>query len=389
LRSLALLALLAASGCSAVLDFNQCSTDDQCVLPDGGTGYCTNDHICVTDLPSDRICTVDPASAPDATTTIAGLFRLTGPTESKDTAIENGVELAVTEINSNMLLSLRLVTCDTQGDPTIARKAMTVAVETYHAVAVIGPTSSSELLAIGMPGQSLAVKYGVPVISGSATSPTISSLNNLIQTPVQADGTTDGQVSLIWRTAASDNLQAQVLAGGQIYSSYSRTTDVRVAFVNSSYGSGLSSAYQTQLGMDYGGIMPTAQGFDEGTSGVDVATFLGMTSPQVAMIVADADAPTWLAALYNANGLSGTQFLFTDGAKGDTFFSSLTSTSSMPVMSFLSRVHGTGPGLDTTSAAYTAFAGYYEGIYKIDPGTNAFVANTYDATYAVALCGAL
>lgn len=384
MRALAILALLASSSCSAVLRFDQCTSDDECVLADGGTGYCTNDHICTTDLPSDRICAIDDTSSsgdPTATT-IAGLFRLTGPTASKDTAIEAGVQLAVQQVNSSMLRPLRLVVCDTQGDPTLARKAMTVAVEKFGAVAVIGPTSSSEVLAIGQPGNSLAVKYGVPVISGSATSPAISSLGDLVQTPVQDNGSTDGQVSLIWRTAASDTVQAKVLASRAIFSTYSASTDVRVAYVNSSYGSGLSDAYDAQLAANYAGISPTAQGFDEGTSGVDVATFLGMGAPQVAMIVADADAPSWLAALFNANGLSGTQFLFTDGAKGDNLFTDLATTSSMPAMSFLARVQGTGPGLDKSSAAYAELAAKFP---DGDASANAFVANTYDATFAVAL----
>jgi ABC-type branched-subunit amino acid transport system substrate-binding protein len=360
---LACVGLLAAS-CSLALNWNQCQTDDQCAhFTDGGTAYCTTDHICVSDVPSDRLCELSTSSkdTPDAVT-IAGLFRRTGANEVKDTDMEHAAELAVTEINQQGARPLRLVLCDTAGDPMQAQKALAVAVESFGAVGGVGPTSSAEVVALASSPDFLVKKYDYLLISPSATAPTITTLDD---------------AGLVWRTAASDNLQAQVLA--ELVPSM--TTSAATAYVDSTYGTGLKDAFATALGTYFATtpLIPAASAFMEGTPGSTVVTFLQGHTPEVALIVADSDAPTWIAALNQGGStLSMTQYLLTDGSKSPTLFSL------SPTTDVAMRIKGTAPATPS-GPAFNAFQGTYKGNYGKDPSNTAFVANAYDATYALAL----
>jgi branched-chain amino acid transport system substrate-binding protein len=359
-------ALLLLPTCSAILDFNQCNVDADCArrfnLVDMGTAYCTADHICVTDFPADRICTVSEASktSPDAVT-IAGLFRITGPSDVVDTDLVNAAVLAVSEINQQGGRPIRLVLCDTNGDPDQAKKALATAAERFGAVAGVGPTSSAEVVALASDPDFLVKKYGFLAVSCSSTAPRVTSLNDN---------------NLIWRTAASDNLQAKVLAtlvpAG--------TTSVATAYIDSTYGSGLKDAFTVELAKVFvPPLVPPANAFAEGTPGASVVSFLQMSSPQVALIVADSDAPAWVAALNNGGpALMSTKYLLTDGSKAPALFSQNPSTD------VLRRITGTAPATPS-GPAFAAFQATYMGQFGKNPSDTAFVANAYDATYVIAI----
>src|SRR5688572_24560513 len=92
--SLVLTALATLPACSLALDFNQCRIDSDCARfrqsPDDKF-FCTGDHICTTDFPTDRICEVSPVSSNKAgAVTIAGLFRRTDP----DGVVDYDLEVA-------------------------------------------------------------------------------------------------------------------------------------------------------------------------------------------------------------------------------------------------------------------------------------------------------
>src|SRR6185503_4699128 len=87
---------------------------------------------------------------------------------------------------------VRHVACDTGGDTNVALRAFELAVTQYGAVAVVGPNTSAELLALGAEAKA----RGVAVVSPAASAPTIRDLPD------------DG---LVWRTCGSDDLQAKVL----------------------------------------------------------------------------------------------------------------------------------------------------------------------------------
>ncbi len=361
----AAVASLAAS-CSAALSFDQCRTDDDCTRfrVDDQPAYCTSDRICVSDFPSDRICEVSAASSDDpSAVTIAGLFRRTGPNDVVDTALEHAVELAVQEINQQGARQLRLVLCDTGGDPAQARKALATASSRWHAVAGVGPTSSAEVVELALPDDSEVAKRNFLVVSCSSTAPRVGSL---------ADD------DLIWRTAASDTLQARVLVLPDLIAA--STARVAAAYVNSTYGSGLEDAFVKRLGA-LAAPKPaiSARGFDEGTPGGLVVNFLEAQAPDVALVVADSDAPAWIAGFNGAGAtLATTSILLTDGSKAPALFSQ------GPTAAVMARVQGTAPATPS-GPAFDAFKAVYQGTYGTDPSATAFVANAYDATYAIAI----
>jgi branched-chain amino acid transport system substrate-binding protein len=73
-----------------------------------------------------------------------------------------------------------------------------------------------------------------------------------------------------------------------------------------------------------------------------------------------------------------TQFLLTDGAFAPALFSSNPSTS------VLMRIKGTAPATPS-GTVYNTFNASYMGKYNMSAGNTAFVANSYDALYVIAI----
>jgi ABC-type branched-subunit amino acid transport system substrate-binding protein len=156
---------------------------------------------------------------------------------------------------------------------------------------------------------------------------------------------------------------------------------VNVAYVNTAYGSGLNTAFVAEWSRRSGGTPLSARPFAEGEDATMIVSRLGADTPDYSLIVADSDANAIMNALYaNPAGLSATQFLFTDGAKGNGLFGA------SPNLSVLARVRGTAPANPAlTDPVFATFRLAYTDRFATDPTTTAFVANTYDATFAVAL----
>jgi len=356
----ALLATLLLSGCSAVLNFDECKLDADCTK--NGAMFCTSDHLCVGQLPAERLCTggiVPDKPAADAVY-IAGLFHLTGELGDKDTELANAARLAVEQISQVTSRNIAMVLCDTTNDAAV--RSIEVAVSRYKAVAVVGPTTSTELLAVAP----IINQDGILLVSPSATSPAVTSLS-------------DGD--LIWRTCGSDTLQAPVLASLIPTMTSGHNTIVNVAYVDSSYGDGLKTAFVSEWAARSGSTVASTVKFTESTGGSDaVFTRLAQDNPDYTVFVADTDAGAIMQKLYVSAPAAAVQYLFTDGGKGPSLFGA------QPVTSVLDRVRGTAPA--TPSAADPTFANFklaYQDRFGSDPTTTAFVANTYDATFAVAL----
>ena len=180
---------LGCASCSAVLDFHECNTSADCASRGAGL-YCNGDHQCIDPSP----CYVSQeATAPGTPLVIAGLYLQSQPSDGpNDHAIRQAVDLATIELNDQMV-PVRHVACDTGGDVTVAARAFELAVSQFKAVAIVGPNTSDELLALAPEARA----RGVAVVSPAATAASI------------ADIPDD---NLVWRTCASDNLQAKVLA---------------------------------------------------------------------------------------------------------------------------------------------------------------------------------
>lgn len=367
---------LALAGCSLELDFHECNQDSDCAArvggPDGGLhgmgAYCTSDHICVADLPEERLCSSGTFGSMSPDIWVAGLFRLSGASGDKDTEMAQAAELAMGDIAGIAQgRKIGMVLCDTAFGQ--AARSLEKAIKDYHVVGAVGPTTSGDMLtgASGGPSSAeVAIANGILLVTPSATSPQITGLDDH---------------GLIWRTAGSDNLQASTLAQlvpPTIGMTTPRATVVDTAYVSTAYGTGLDTAFVAELNQLTGLTPKATHQFDTGVDPMAVITDLSNDGPDYSLIVADDDAAAIVNALYgDPPGLSTTQFLLTDGAKGVDLLSS-------PNAIVAARIRGTAPA-NPSGPVFTVFQAHYENAYGTDPTATSFVANTYDAAWALAL----
>ena len=251
-------------------------------------------------------------------------------------------------------MPVRHVACDTSGDKASALSSLDLAVTQFKAVAIVGPNTSDELIALAPEIR----KRGVVVVSPAASAATI------------ADLVDD---SLIWRTCASDNLQAKVLA-----SLLPAQSALDLVYVSGDpYAVGLEKAF---IGV-YGTTGVTPIQFDSGMA----ASAVTQMNAQYAVLIADVDAPALVTALQGAPALSATQFLMTDSALTPTLWGA-----GPYDFTFLARIRGTAPALpaftDASGPVYASFEVSYRGQWNDEPPSEtAFVANAYDAAYAIAI----
>ncbi|MCA1663306.1 MAG: ABC transporter substrate-binding protein, partial [Myxococcales bacterium] len=279
--AMASLAALASASCSAVLDFHECNVDGDCVGRSATeTLYCNPDHQCINATP----CRVSvDATAAGTPLVIAGLYLQSSAVDGpNDHAIRQAVDLAATELNQ-FGVPVRHVACDTGGDKASALAALDLAVTQFKAVAVVGPDTSDELIALAPAVR----KRGVVVVSPAASAASI------------ADLVDD---HLIWRTCASDNLQAKVLSS--LVPAHTPLDLVYVA--GDPYAVGLEKAFIGIFGMD--NVNPIQ--FESTMA----ASAVSQMSAPYAVLIADVDAPALVAALHGAPGQSTTQYLMTDSA---------------------------------------------------------------------------
>ena len=286
---------------------------------------------------------------------LAGLFRLTGAGSDRDFQMANATRLAIAELASISPRPIGMVICDTAGDPTQATHSLEEAVRAYQAVGLVGPTTDLELEELAP----TAISLGVLVISPSAGAPDIT---NLVD---------DG---LVWRTAASDLTQVPVLLG-----LVQAPTMLDIAYVDLPYGIALSQAF-SQAWAQSAGSPPPLRKFEPSTSGETVLAALRNDNPNYSVVVTDPDdTPALVGALDQVPGdkqLGATQFLFTDQAKVPGLIGTDATVNA--------RMRGTGPAAPS-GPTFATFGASYQAQYQSDPGATPYVANTYDATYALAL----
>ena len=138
-----------------------------------------------------------PAEPPSVTVTIAHAGPLTGSIAHLGKDDENGVRLAVDQTNAKKItidgkvLKINMISEDDQADPkvgtTVAQKIIDA-----KAVAVIGHLNSGT----SIPASEIYAKAGVPMISGSATNPTL----------------TERGLKTVYRTVGRDDQQGPAIA---------------------------------------------------------------------------------------------------------------------------------------------------------------------------------
>jgi ABC-type branched-subunit amino acid transport system substrate-binding protein len=355
-------ALLMMGGCSAVLKFHECDVDGDCMgtTASGTPLYCSDDHMCVGAIPDAKLCALSvPAGdvVPEGALVIGGLFRTSGENDVNDHTFRQAADLAAGEFIAKGY-NIAHVVCDTAGDPGQAARAYNVVIDRFGAKMVVGPDTSDEVFAVAKEVKA----RGVPMISPSATNPDISMLDD---------------DNLVWRTAASDNLQSKVLA-----TLPPATAKVDIIYVgDSSYASGLQSAFVS----NFPGQVTRSLGFNGGDTAAmnSAVSMVAGDVPAYALLIADFDAPPLMAAVSKATGLQTTQLLMTDSAKKPSLWGQLAGNYAV-----MTRVRGTGPAnpdfSDPSGKAFAVLQTNYKSAFGEDPAETAFVGNAYDAFYVAA-----
>lgn len=365
---LALPALL-ASGCASGLSYTECSTNDDCTgrATDAGRLYCSSDHFCVLGLPDEQLCDDKQTIGTDGPGALT-IGVLTDFADPNDQALSNAIRLAVDEINKHQSgysqPPLVVHFCSTSKDADQALRSARRAVEFYHAAALLGPTTSDEVVNIA----SYARDSGTLVVTPSATSSELTTID-------------DG---VVWRTCPSDSLQGVQLAGLVHASAIATGGMPKIASLYSSsiYGTGLNKTFVTEYEKLVPATVPVQIPFAKTSDLPDSVSALGKEAPTQAVLIADLDAPALVAMLQHP-GLETTQFFMTDSAKGPGLYGPMGSMDA----GILKRIHGTAPS-NPAGTAFDTFSQLYLHQFNVSPGSISFVANAYDAAYVVAIAAA-
>ncbi len=259
--------------CSLVLEFDECRTNDDCSNSNGETLVCNletatcearpepEDVVCediatCTDLyGQDSVCGTSgrcalltseectkvsrPSGASDDEIVwIGSILATSEPFTSAVQPIENAVELAIDDFNSATTLAdgskVGWIACDSGGSTEAAVAAAEHLIEDVGVAAIIGPTTSEEVLAIS----SLAADTGTFFVSPSATAASISALDDS---------------GLVWRTISSDIVQSNAIAD-RLATMDPPPTSILVLAKNDEYGVGLFEPMVQRLAQQLPGV---------------------------------------------------------------------------------------------------------------------------------------
>jgi len=269
-------------------------------------------------------------------------------------AIQTGVELAVKHINDAggvHGLPIEIVIGDDQTDPTAATEEARRLIEVEGVSAIVGPLASGVAIAVA---ESVAVPAGVVVISPSATSPGLTTVND------------DG---FLFRSTTSDAAQGVVLAQ---LATDEGIDNVGVVYLNGAYGQGLADAFEAA----FGGTVTSAS-FEDGQASY-LAELQAAAAGGAETLVAigyPAQAQVFIREALENEVFSN--FLFVDGTKSQELIDTLGAEA-------LEGFKGTAPTGGPETDAFAAWQAAYEAEYGSVPELP-FIREAYDAVIAIAL----
>ena len=238
-----------------------------------------------------------------ATVNVGELQAFTGPIESMVGPMSSGANLAVTEVNASGAYlngTINVVQGDSVCiDPAVAQAQAEKMINDDNVMAIMGPNCSGNTGAVIT---NVAVPNGVVLISPSATSPALTTLE-------------DG--GWFFRTAPSDARQGPVLASIAMARGQ---TDMAVTHSNSDYGKGLADAFVAAY-ESMGGTVTAMAGHDDDKAdySADVAALSAGGSATLAVLgYADTGGRGIIAASEDTGA-------FTDYVFGDGMISEVTS----------------------------------------------------------------
>jgi len=345
-----------------------CAVHSDCDIL-GSTQICGPDSVCVEALGPHCPRFVGPLGE-DNTVIVGTIMPTVGDFTSIGRPIEQAEELAITEINDSGGLPggrrLVLLECDSSGSREQGLEVADHLIDTVGVPVIFGPAFSSIFIDVTTQRSAPA---GVMTISPSATSPTISGLDDN---------------GLGWRTAASDTFQGTAIADLIRLRGF---TKVIALGKDDAYGLGLLNKVGEELVTELGEDNYFSLSFpDPGTTpnpdyasavvnsltalpDADVTVLLGTTE------VAEVLDLFEIALTENAT-VSSMRYIMADGGKA-----SQTLDLAELDETLIPRIEGTESD-HNNGQLYTAFSLRFQQRFGVPPGI--YNANAYDAVYLVA-----
>ena len=302
------------------------------------------------------VMAVTSVEAADNEIKIGVMLGFTGPIESLTPDMAAGAELAIAEVNDSKALLGGAAVTAVRGDTTCVDSAAATAaterlITSDRVNAIVGGDCSGVTTAML---QNVAMPNGVVMISPSATSPALSTLEDN---------------GLFFRTSPSDARQGQVIA--EVLKERGIGT-VAITYTNNDYGKGLADSIATNVkGM--GGAVTIEAAHEDGK---------GDYSAEVAALAAAGGDVLVVAGYLDQGGKGIIQgaldtgafetFLLPDGMVGDSLVEAIGAD--------LDGSFGTVPGTDSMGAATFAEMAGPAG-FKAGP----FTGEAYDAAALIML----
>ncbi len=290
------------------------------------------------------------------------LAPLSGPLAGFGRGVEISARYAAQEINAAGGINgkpIAFVVADGGCSPAVAPGAARYLLG-QGVVAVVGEGCSGATIAAA---QQVFIPAGIPMVSPSSTSPTITSLL--------------GPTGLVFRTAPSDAFQGVILAK-KVWDS--GVSDTAVLFVDNAYGRGLAEAFQAAY-LARGGTVTAFVSYPDGksigfTDEVN-ALFAPGVPDGVLLVTYETDGANVTRDLKIRNPSPAPKYFGVDGNKGSAFLANAEP-------SIIEGMQGTVPVPPVTDPNYLAFKANYIASTRDHEAPGTYGENAYDAVYLVA-----
>lgn len=301
-----------------------------------------------------------PALAADAVP-VGSVGAITGPIPDLIAPIVAARNVAAADINAQGGLldgrDMKLIAADGQCDPKVAVDAAGKVVNVDQVVGVLGGSCSGATNAIA---QAVTVPAGIPLISDSATAPSISELDDN---------------GLVFRTAPSDAYQghalAQVVRGQGI-------DRVAVTYANDDYNAGIAKVF-VEAFENLGGEITASQVHEPNKANY---------SSEIVTLSAGGPQALVVFAYYGGSGITIIKNALETGAF-DQFFGAEGMVNQAVIDqlgadTLRDRIWLTKGATDPGNPGYQSFAESYSAATDYDP-QEVWAAHGYDATFLMAL----
>lgn len=289
---------------------------------------------------------------------IGALVPLTGDLQAYGETSENGIELAVKEINeAGGVLGepIQLTSGDTQTSPQAGVDAAQRLASVDGVHAFVGALSSGVTIPVA---ESVSSEQGIPQISGASTSPVITDLEDN---------------DFLFRTVPSDAFQGKALAEIAKDEGYQ---SLSVLHINNDYGLGLAEAFQEAF-TEAGGEVPQVAAYEPGQASYrgDLRR-VGRGGPEGLVLIGYPENGRTILRQAVQGGMFE-NFVFTDGLQDPALIEAIGAEFMNGTVGSVPQAPEGTPGAQHFEESYSAEYG------EVPP--QPFMDTAYDAVHLIAL----